>query len=573
LNKEKQIDKRNPIKFLLLFVPVGYLLLKSISSFSLFRIEINMTESLDTMFEISAEISAEFSMELSVGDSFDNWAVAENTIKEFGKRNGFVINRHRVQYSKNLMSNSNEKVVKKRTFVCENFGKYKPNKVSQIEQQHNKGSKKTDCKWHINLSKPENADFIHITFIHGDHNHELLADNTRFATTFRKFDASIMKEIEHAVIYGHCDAHTIRNLLQPLFPDQLFLTQDLSNAIQKIKHEHQIQGTDASHLLKFLLKKQQEDPTMFVQPLINVDSDRLCGIFWMTSNQILLWSRYSDVILHDNTSRTNKYKFPLSLFILVDNNGKSRLGAQAFLNDETQESYEWVLQQTLDATGSKPQVILTDMDPAMNAACQNIYKDTYHIHCIWHMSQNLPKRLKHKLGSADFKTFNKDFWKTRNSLCIEVFEQRFQALLKKFPNSSNYMHSTLYPIRHSWAQAFTSRIFTAGMQSTQRVESINAIVHKAISSSSTIAEVVEFLDSRMQKEELNKSFMAWKYKTTTYHQPFVVDNFFSDINILIKKYLTPHIVEEIHKQMCESVLYKCEKISLEVVFNQMVILF
>ena len=32
-------------------------------------------------------------------------------------------------------------------------------------------------------------------------------------------------------------AHTIRNLLQPLFPNQLFLTQDLSNAIQKIKQE------------------------------------------------------------------------------------------------------------------------------------------------------------------------------------------------------------------------------------------------------------------------------------------------------------------------------------------------
>ena len=66
---------------------------------------------------------------------------------------------------------------------------------------------------------------------------------------------------------------------------------------------------------------------MFVQSLINADSDRLCGIFWMTSNQILLWSHYSDVILHYNTSRTNKYNFPLLLFILVDNNGKSRLGA------------------------------------------------------------------------------------------------------------------------------------------------------------------------------------------------------------------------------------------------------
>lgn len=221
-----------------------------------------------------------------------------------------------------------------------------------------------------------------------------------------------MNEIEHAVVYGHCDAHTIRNLLQPKFPDQLFLTQDISNAIQKIKREKRVMGSDASHLLTFLLNQQKDEPTMVVQPLINIDSNRLCGIFWMTANQILLWSRYSDVVLHDNTSRTNKYNYPLSLFILVDNDGKSRLGAQAFLNDETQESYEWILQQTLIATGIEPQVIMTDMDPAMDAACQIIYKNTYHIHCIWHLSQNLPRRLKAKLGTENFKSFLSDFWKT-----------------------------------------------------------------------------------------------------------------------------------------------------------------
>ncbi|GBB84009.1 hypothetical protein RclHR1_10650009 [Rhizophagus clarus] len=78
-----------------------------------------------------------------------------------------------------------------------------------------------------------------------------------------------------------------------------------------------------------------------------------------------------------------------------------------------------------------------------------------------------------------------------------------------------------------------------------------------------MTEVVEFLDSQMQKEEINTSFVEWKYKSITYHQPFVVNNFFSDINALIKRYFSPNIVEEIHKQMCESVLYKCEKMSLE----------
>ncbi|RHZ80734.1 hypothetical protein Glove_132g284 [Diversispora epigaea] len=58
-------------------------------------------------------------------------------------------------------------------------------------------------------------------------------------------------------------------------PDQLFLTQDLSNAIQKIKHEKQIAGSDASYLLKLLLEQQKEEPMAFVQPLINNKSIKI----------------------------------------------------------------------------------------------------------------------------------------------------------------------------------------------------------------------------------------------------------------------------------------------------------
>ncbi|RIA82356.1 hypothetical protein C1645_835478, partial [Glomus cerebriforme] len=206
-------------------------------------------------------------IELSIGTRFNSWTIAKYYLKEYGRQKGFVVNRYRVEYHKS--SDSNNHTVKKRTFACENAGKYKSNKTRLIEQQCNKGSKKTNCKWHINLSNPESSDFIHITFAHLEHNHTINADNTRFATSFRKFDNNIMAKIEHAVVYGHCDAHTIRNLLQPLFPDQLFLTQDLSNAIQKIKREKKVTGSDASQLLKFLLKKQKDEPTMVVQPLIN----------------------------------------------------------------------------------------------------------------------------------------------------------------------------------------------------------------------------------------------------------------------------------------------------------------
>ena len=50
---------------------------------------------------------------MSVGHHFDTWVVAENTIKEFGKCNGFVINRYWIEYNKNQLPDSVEKLVKK----------------------------------------------------------------------------------------------------------------------------------------------------------------------------------------------------------------------------------------------------------------------------------------------------------------------------------------------------------------------------------------------------------------------------------------------------------------------------
>ncbi|CAB4384457.1 unnamed protein product [Rhizophagus irregularis] len=356
------------------------------------------------------------SIDLSINTCFSSWEVAEYYLKKYGRQKGFVIKKYRVEYHKNSSSNSCECPVKKRTLTCENSGKYKPNKTKSIAHQRNKESKKTDCKWHVNLSNPESTNYVHITFAYLQHNHPINADNKKFATAFRHFNDSVITEIEHA---------------------------------------------------------QKEDPTMFIQPLINVDSNCLCGIFWMTGNQILMWSHYSDVIF---------------------------LGAQAFLNDETQKSYEWVFQQTLDATGIEPRVIITDMDPAVDATCQSVYKSTYHIHCIW-------------------------------------------------------------------ACAFINKIFTAGMQSTQQVESINSVIHKAVAASSSMTDVVEVLSAQIQKEALNTSFIIWKHKSLTYHQPFVVKWFFSNIEKEIQKCFSFRIIDEFHNQMCESVLYRYEKISIENAFE------
>src|ERR1051326_843302 len=112
--------------------------------------------------------------------------------------------------------------------------------------------------------------------------------------------------------------------------------------------------------------------------------------------------------MHDNTCKTNRYNCPLLLFVTPDNNLKIRIVAQVIVDDETQFSYEWVFQCVKEATGVASKVFVTDGDLSVNAAMTIQFPDTFHMYCIWHISQNLSKQLKGKLGSS-FDDFMKDF--------------------------------------------------------------------------------------------------------------------------------------------------------------------
>ena len=88
----------------------------------------------------------------------------------------------------------------------------------------------------------------------------------------------------------------------------------------------------------------------------------------------------------------------LSFFVAIDVNMKSRIVAQALMDRETKDAYAWILQCTLDATGLSPKIFVTDADPGMDIAIRLKYPSTFHIHCIWHIGQNLILRLRSKLG-------------------------------------------------------------------------------------------------------------------------------------------------------------------------------
>src|SRR5947209_8146948 len=245
----------------------------------------------------------------------------------------------------------------------------------------------------------------------------------------------------------------------------------------------------------------------------------------MSPEQRERWSKFYDIIIHDNTARTNKYNYPLSLFILIDNYNKSRLAAQAFMQDERQESYEWLLRCCLEACEIPPTTFITDADPAMIAAASIVFPNAHHMQCLFHLYQNLSKNLRSSLGPL-YKEFLKDFRAIQRSHCESVFERRSQGIVEKYAAGKKYITTMLLNRKHSWVKCFTSRHFTAGTQSTQRAESENALIKKSIQSSFSLLQVQEAIENRLEFESINTRYSIWKTSTLQYTKPLIVQTFF-----------------------------------------------
>ena len=184
----------------------------------------------------------------------------------------------------------------------------------------------------------------------------------------------------------------------------------------------------------------------------------------------------------------------LLLFLAVDNNTRSRLVTQALVSDKTTESYKWILDCTKKATKIELLVFITDTDPAADATVRQTYKNTYSVHCIFHISKNLPRNLKSKLHNQ-YESFVHDFFLCHNSLCKESFYEWWLQLTEKYPNVKDYLMRALYHSQQAWVHVFTSKIFTTGIQTTSHVKDLNSIVKHLLTSSSSLCNLIDVLDA------------------------------------------------------------------------------
>jgi transposase-like protein len=124
---------------------------------------------------------------------------------------------------------------------------------------------------------------------------------------------------------------------------------------------------------------------------------------------------------------------------------------------------------------NNPNIILTDGDPHMANAIKKVFPETAHHLCEWHLIRNIEKHLSHLKKNKD-----KEYLQIYNNIIGLIksndFENSFATIVtnNKISDATKKYLQFLYENKNKWARFYTNNIFTAGLSTTSRSESINA---------------------------------------------------------------------------------------------------
>ncbi|CAM9640468.1 unnamed protein product [Laminaria digitata] len=265
--------------------------------------------------------------------------------------------------------------------------------------------------------------------------------------------------------------------------------QKVRNMSAKIERELWCSPNDA---LKFISSLRAEPGG-----IVGVDTDslgRLRWVMWSTAEQLVLARRFGDIITLDITFLTTRYGMKLCVFIGVDSENKTAILAQGFLADEPTDPFEFALKHLIKACEGHPKVIITDDQPAIADAVKHILPNTKHLHCLWHVFENVKELCRGSLKPVLLRLLK--------TAAVALSEDAFNdvwAEIKVVVNGSKcegYITGHLFNQRAYWARCNHPTAMTLNMTSSSRAEGILGIIKQGrlVNSRTSLIHVKNELD-------------------------------------------------------------------------------
>ncbi|KAK4760089.1 hypothetical protein SAY87_023220 [Trapa incisa] len=435
---------------------------------------------------VSRGVNDDFASDNLLGKIVRSEDEAYTLYNEYAYEKGFSIRKAKSRYYEGT------RLIRQKEYVCSKEG-FKEDPTPSETPSYNRLDVRTGCKAMIRFTVKD--DEWKVTHFIAEHNHELASSEERHllrsARNFRRPQPRLMNPMETPSM-----ATENTGIVQR---DQNLVTEQ--NLVF-------IEGADAQSLCQWFKKKKNGD-IMFFHDVQLDQEGRVTNFFWCDGRSRIDYGYFGDVVVFDATYRINKYNMICAPFFGINHHRTKVMFGCAFLLDDTSTSFIWLFKSFLESMGNKaPRTIVTYQDDAaLVRAVEEVFPVTCHIICPWYI---VKKASSHLAGLYSNPVFAQMFRRCVQQCDTEAdFEETWQRMVEEYGCKNHSWLKTIYRYRQKWSTAFSKKVFSSGVVSSQRNEYVDifgGISSSKITSLTRFALEVDELVARWHDAEVKLNF-------------------------------------------------------------------
>lgn len=424
-----------------------------------------------------------------IGQRFATHDAAYEFYREFAKRCGFSIRRHRTEGKDGI-----GKGLTRRYFVCHRAGNTPVKVANENKPQRNRKSSRCGCQAYLRISKTTelNLPEWRVTGFVNHHNHELLEPNqVRFLPAYRTISDGDKSRIFMYAKTGISVQQMMRllELEKCVEPGYLpFTEKDVRNLIQSFRKVDPEE--DNIDLLRMCRNIKEKDQNFRFEYTLD-SNKKLENIAWSYSSSVQAYEIYGDAVVFDTTHRLTAFDMPLGIWVGINNYGMPCFFGCVLLREENLRSFSWASKAFLGfMNGKTPQTLLTDQNMCLKEAVAMEMPTSKHALCIWLIVAKFPSWFNAVLGER-YNEWKAEFYRLYNMESIDEFELGWREMVNSFGLHTNRHIASLFSLRSMWALPYLRSHFLAGLTTTGQSKSINAFIQRFLSAQTRLAHFVE----------------------------------------------------------------------------------
>jgi len=312
---------------------------------------------------------------------------------------------------------------RKLALMCSQARKPQVNKKKDVVPagQRNRSSKRRQCQWRVNINAaPLNSDIPFFTLVRLQHNHKSWDRDELRRSTLDRFTSEQQTDVHEFADLGRSK---IADHLKRKYGGNDFDNKSQLKRISNLKAQMQQQEKQAVDAeggqMAFLVRRLRDLKAADDNWIYHIEHDqnnRLSRLFWQTPGQVAVFRLYGRILEMDVAMDRNAYRMPLTTFIVVDGDFRSRNVAHCLHDKQDTDAFAWMLgclKTTLvpgtHILSAGIETIISDGDEAMASAIAAVLPDAFYMRCLYHILLNLKKNLG-KLLHPNYQRFSSEFF-------------------------------------------------------------------------------------------------------------------------------------------------------------------